>query len=109
MSDIIVYECPTCGVRHGIPAVLDAEGKANRGPNGRRFHCPNGHQWWFIGKSEADKLREQLEREQAEKKRRVEQLENELYWSKQATKHVEARRRAAKGVITKMRKKGTPQ
>ena len=50
-----VYECPSCGVSHGIPSKY---AKALRN-NGGGYYCPNGH-WLSWGESKADKLKKEL-------------------------------------------------
>ena len=52
-----VNSCPTPGC--GITFALENEYDDRRRADGTSFYCPNGHQMSY-GKSEADKLREQL-------------------------------------------------
>ncbi len=59
---LVTHECPTCGVLHAIPRGILQQGLDNRGPNGRVFYCPNGHRWWFTGKSEAEQEKERADR-----------------------------------------------
>lgn len=53
-------ECYSCGVIFGIPTELDD----NLRNNHRVFYCPHGHNQAYVGKTEAEKLREKLEQEQ---------------------------------------------
>lgn len=55
--------CCACGVAFGMPTDLMAARKRDGG----WFYCPNGHQQHYA-KTEADRLREQLAREQAQRK-----------------------------------------
>lgn len=105
MSDLVIHECPACGVRHGFPAVLEREAKDNRGPGGRTIYCPNGHAWHFTGKSDAEKLREQLAREQEQAKRTRESLERSLQFARGEARQAEAARRAWKASATKAKKR----
>jgi len=56
---LVSVECYTCGVIFGLPSQL----KRNLLDNHEMFYCPNGHGQSFIGKTEAQKLRELLEQE----------------------------------------------
>lgn len=57
-----VEQCITCGVKFGIPsALVDA-----RRNNHEEFFCPNGHSMYYSGKSEAEKLRDELKRKEQE-------------------------------------------
>jgi len=54
-----VHECIECGVPFAMPQELDNRYRENH----QIFFCPNGHQQHYTGKSEAEKLRDQLARE----------------------------------------------
>lgn len=54
--DIVYVTCYKCGVVFGMPSSLSH----NLHNNHESFWCPNGHQQYFGGKSEAEKLKEQL-------------------------------------------------
>ncbi len=49
--------CYLCGVAFGMPSYL----KKKRLEDHESFWCPNGHQQHYVGKTEAQRLREQLE------------------------------------------------
>lgn len=51
--------CCKCGVLFAFPDALDTQMRKN----GETFYCPTGHPQWY-GKSEADKLRDQLAEKQ---------------------------------------------
>jgi hypothetical protein len=55
-SSLIVETCCNCGVIFG----LGAEYKQQRQFDHLNFYCPNGHPQQYVGKTEAEKLREQL-------------------------------------------------
>lgn len=50
--------CCTCGIQFHVP---DTWHDARRNDHAS-FYCPNGHQQAFLGKSEAEKLREERDR-----------------------------------------------
>lgn len=76
-------ECCNCHVPFMMPTrMMDAL----RNEPGKTFYCPNGHAQHYTGKSEAQKLKEQLEREQKERAQNEERLQNELLdaWSEKS-------------------------
>lgn len=62
----------------------------------RLFYCPNGHELRYLGKTESQKLREQLERER-ERSGRISADRDQI----------EASLRATKGVVTKLQKRAS--
>lgn len=66
-SDTILefVDCPTCGITYAIPASLKRSALKWHGDlsNGWKLCCPLGHTWWYVGKSEEEKLRERLQSE----------------------------------------------
>jgi hypothetical protein len=58
--NLFVSDC-TCGVVFGIPVDLEKRRRADRKP----FYCPNGHELYFQGKTDAQKLEEAKARETA--------------------------------------------
>jgi hypothetical protein len=85
-----------CGVTFGMPVTMQKQ----RLDDHRGFYCPNGHQQFYFGKSDEEKLRDQLEVAQ----RRV---INERQWRVNAEAATERERRSAiayKGHLTRMRK-----
>ncbi len=98
---LIAVTCPTCYTVHGIPDSMSRAMLANRGPSGEKAHCPNGHVWWYTGKSDADKLREQLDT-----------TRRDADWQRQCRQRAEEDREAAnrrlnatKGVVTRMKRR----
>lgn len=74
-------ECYLCGVIFGMPAELYGYRLNDR----KTFYCPNGHGQIFGGKTEAEKLQEQLD----EERRRRSQTEMELVVAQQRARSVE--------------------
>lgn len=89
--------CYSCGVIFGMPAQFYDD----RLEDHKNFYCPNGHSQCFVGKTEAEKLRDELERE----RRRVIQANasRDRAWAE--TEAIERRRRALKGALTKAKKR----
>ena len=59
--DLETCECSRCGIVFGMPEAYERKRRNDHGG----FWCPNGHPQYFPGKSEAEKLRDQLNAEQA--------------------------------------------
>ena len=83
-SVLEVMCCPVCGVIYAAPeALIDW----SRQQPERWFYCPNGHNLHFPGKTEAQKLKEQLANEQelrASLRARLDQTEAEFRGTKAA-------------------------
>lgn len=98
-SMLCIVTCPTCSTVHAIPTSLNERMTDRPGPSGKSAFCPNGHQWCYVGLSEADKLRKQLERAnaraQAAKDQAAAAERSKANMKGQMTK---ARKRAAAGV-----------
>lgn len=56
---MVTQSCYSCGVLFAFPADM----KLVLRDTHRTFYCPNGHQQQYIAKSEAETLRESLERQ----------------------------------------------
>lgn len=84
-----VYECGECGVLFALTKSYIE----NRGQDGERWHCPNGHPWVFTGKTREQKLQAELERERDHSAWLVAELDQK-----------KASLRATKGVVTRKRK-----
>lgn len=57
--EMYTHICIECGVPFAIPKQLDDRLRQTR----ESFYCPNGHHQHYVGKTEAEKIREQAERE----------------------------------------------
>lgn len=93
---LVQEQCETCGIVYAVP---DWFLKRRKG-NSEYWYCPNGHQWRY-SESEADKVRKQL----AEMERRKGYVEADLERSRERNHHLDRRLSAAKGVVTKMKKR----
>ncbi len=61
-TTLVVTNC-WCGITHAIPRSLDEQARMKRGAGARAVYCPLGHEWHYLGKTEAERLQEQLEDE----------------------------------------------
>src|SRR5688572_24536546 len=85
--------CITCGIEFGMPVEYVQQRKKEKS----NYFCPNGHQQHYISKTEAELLKEELDKE---KKRREWAEESR----KNAWERVEEEKRskaALKGVLTR--------
>lgn len=82
--------CGVCGIQFAMPTDYDQR-QRRLGPKGQ-FHCPNGHSLAYMGKTEADLLREDLD-----------QTRDSLAWVRQELAQTEAQRRAQKGLVTRLK------
>lgn len=107
-ESLITETCSGCGILYAMPESFQKERLADK----RTFYCPNGHTQTYTGKTEAQKLREQLD-EERRGRQRAEQ--NVAYWSdeaKEQRERAEHERRRANGYkghatrITKRAKAG---
>lgn len=57
-----VIECASCGIPFGITEDFEERRRNNH----TGFYCPNGHSNYYAGKSEAEKLRDELKRKEQE-------------------------------------------
>ena len=81
-------ECYSCGVIFGVPSEL----YDNRINDHKSFSCPNGHSQSFVGKTEAERLREKLVEEQ----RKLSSAQFEIMAAERKVKRLE--KRAKNGV-----------
>jgi hypothetical protein len=95
--DLVVIQCGECGMEFGVPN----HWHTNKLNSHEAFWCPNGHCRAFTGKSEAEKLRDQLTAERA----KLDQAKAEANWERRERAAAERREAAAKGQVTKLRKK----
>jgi hypothetical protein len=82
--------CPNCGIMFAMP---DTFKDAKRNDHSA-FYCPNGHSLSYNGKSETERLKQQLQWAEASKQS----------WRDQA-ETAENRRRAQKAANTKLKKR----
>jgi len=105
MSDLTytkTFTVITCSnVGCGVNFALDDEFIAARRKDRQSFYCPNGHSRWYPGKTEEQKLREQLEEEQ----RRVVRLRASEERARAEADHQRSVANGYKGAATKMKKR----
>lgn len=93
--DFVQEHCCTCGIPFFIPTY-----HKKRLLNSQEwFYCPNGHQQHYTGKTEAQKLKEQLEATQQQAAKERQELEDK--WLEEAGKRAKLERqmkRVHKGV-----------
>lgn len=91
--------CCVCGVQFAFPATLYRKKLEDK----TRFFCPNGHEQHFVGKSEVEKLREQLERERREHQAALETERQTTHSWRSSYESAENSRRATKAQLTKVK------
>ena len=84
----VTEDCCSCGVAFAITKEL----RDRRAEDHERFYCPNGHGQSYTGKTEAQKLTEQLE-----------QVKVQRDHARAETERQKRLAAAAKGQVTKMR------
>lgn len=94
-------ECCGCGIVFAMPGDFMEQCRGNPGPQGKKFYCPNGHAQWYTGKTEAQKLREQLATVEQRAASRLAQLDQERA-SHQSTRN---QLRSTKGVVTRTKRR----
>jgi hypothetical protein len=92
---IHIIECATCSVDFGI----GADFMRRRREDHQGFFCPNGHSNVYRGDNEAEKLRKQLAREEAARRRAEVRANGEEARRRQADRQ----RAAAKGQVTRIK------
>lgn len=62
-ATLVVVECATCHVTYAIPESFNKSALKWRGDRkdgrGWKICCPFGHQWWYVGETETEKLKRQ--------------------------------------------------
>lgn len=71
-----------CAVTFGMPEHMESQRRKDH----KAFYCPNGHQQFFLGKSEAEKLKEELARVRTEAERVQQNLKKREEWAQQEAK-----------------------
>lgn len=87
-TELVTTSC-WCGIAHAVPESLYRIAQKN---HKHTIYCPLGHEWVIGGKTEAEKLKEQLDDERARSARITADLDQ-----------VEASLRATKGVVTRLK------
>ena len=93
----VVVSCCVCGIEFGMPTGYYGDRKKDH----KSWSCPNGHRQHFTGKTDAEKLQEQLERE-----RRTKQwLQEERDAARDLADHERNRANGYKGALTKTKRR----
>lgn len=100
VSQLTAMVCGECGIQFAVPEDWRLKRVAGEGGN-RGFFCPSGHSRQYVGETEEQKLRRQLEAERAAKLR-AEEREASLRKQRQ---HLENRLHGTQGALTKFRKR----
>lgn len=98
ITKLTEMQCGTCGVWHAIPEVMYETKRADGG----FWHCPNGHERGF---REGQKARDELRQERDLLKQQLAQKDDEIARQRQLREFEERRVAAAKGQITKLKKR----
>jgi hypothetical protein len=95
----IGVQCCNCGIHFGLESSHHALLKRD----GEWFHCPNGHKQRYSGNTE----KEQLRRERDQLRQRLAQVDDRNRELRDARDAAERRVAAAKGQITKLKKRAS--
>lgn len=101
---LITETCSACGVLYAMPESLQKERLADK----RTFYCPNGHPQTYIGKSEAQKLRETVDEERRARQRaeqRIAMYADEAREARECAEHERRRANGYKGHATRITKR----
>lgn len=96
-TTFVVEECCKCGVQFGVTSALHQRRLKDRD----WFYCPNGHAQHYVGKTEAQKLKERLAATERDRNYYREQREA----ARQLANHERARANGYKGALTKAKKR----
>jgi hypothetical protein len=101
---LVTETCARCGVLFAMEEAFQKERLADKA----NFCCPEGHLQSYQGKSEAAKLREQLEEERRKRQRAEQAVAREADWRREAedrAKHERHRANGYKGHATRITKR----
>lgn len=90
-------ECANCCMTFAVAGRFIRD----RRDDHKGFYCPNGHTNFYNGKSEAEKLKDQL----AQKERALSFEQSRVADLRRSKEHVENQLRSTKGLVTKAKKK----
>jgi hypothetical protein len=96
-STLVPITCYLCGIVFG----LEREFKNRRINDHEPWHCPNGHSQVFSGKTEAERLREQL----AATERCLTNSREETQRQRELRQQTERSLRGTKAVVTRMKRR----
>ena len=93
--NMAMEECCNCGIPFAMTTQLQQEYKRNHAI----FYCPKGHQQYYSGKSDEEKLQDQV----AALENKLQNKQKEKEWAEQATRNAKNQARAQKGAKTKLK------
>jgi phosphate starvation-inducible protein PhoH len=102
---LFVEECPSCAILFGVPE--DHHSRIVKSGGAQALYCPNGHAITWR-KSEADQLREQLDKERRQRQRAEQAVAREADYRREAeerAKHERNRANGYKGHATRITKR----
>src|SRR6266576_3096835 len=86
-----------CGITFAVPSWWEMKRREDH----TDFCCPNGHSQRFTGKNEADKLRDELQRE----RQKLDQAKADADYQRNRREQAERSAAAARGQVTKIKKR----
>lgn len=102
---LVTETCCNCGM---LFAMTEEYVRRRRNAPGSKFHCPDGHPQHYTGKSEAAKLREQLEEERRLRERAQQNIamwQDDARSAREEAEHQRHRANGYKGHATKITKR----
>lgn len=103
-QQLITETCYSCGILFAMTKEFRDERLKDR----RSFWCPNGHSQAYVGRTEAQKLKEQLEEERRQRQsaqQRVAYYQDEAREAKERAEHERRRANGYKGHATRITKR----
>ena len=97
LSTLVSVACYKCGIEFALPTSFVKKRREDHAD----FYCPNGHAQHFVSKTEAELLREQLQREQ----RNHNWTRESLTRANREVAQKEAARRSQKAATTRLKKR----
>ena len=91
----VIHDCFNCGMLFAVTEQFDKARLADH----QNFYCPNGHSQHYVGKTEAQELREQL----ATAERNEKWYKDQARRAEQDARHFEKSRNAYKGRVTHLK------
>jgi hypothetical protein len=92
---LTTLECANCKMTFAITERFEADRRHDH----KTFYCPAGHSNFYGGKTQEEKLAEELSRE----RQRKAELEDEVAWQRDQRNAAERRASAARGQITRLK------
>lgn len=100
-QELVTETCHSCGILFAMTEAFRQKLLKGKNQAERTFYCPAGHRQWYVGKSEAQQLREKLDAE-IRARQRAEQQVAEVC---DEARHERDRANGYKGQMTKLAKR----